>query len=181
VRAFLAIEIPDDLKKYLYDVITRMAARAKGIRWVRQEQLHVTLKFLGQIDQETALRIRQSISFIGADYKPFTASIKGIGAFPNRRRARVVMADLEEGAATIKEIFDDMEIGLSTLDIESEAREFTPHITLGRAKIPGPLLDRDIEPLERRQFPVERVVLFESTLKKEGAVYTPQWDIKLGG
>ena len=181
MRAFLAIEIPRDLRKYLEKVIAGMAARLKGVRWVREEGLHITLKFLGEIDQDLTGRIRDNIAAIGSDYSPFTASIKGIDAFPGKKRARVVVAGLEEGAETIKRIFADVEKGLLELNMEPEAREYTPHITLGRARIPLPLPDRDIVPLEKKRFPVERVVLFESTLTREGAIYTPRWDIKLGG
>lgn len=181
MRAFLAIEIPEDLKRYLRRASDHMAGRVKGIRWVREEGMHVTLRFLGEIDGETSGRIREGISFIGASYSPFTACIGSIDAFPGRKRARVVVVGLEEGAETIKSIFADVERGLSDLGIEPEGRGYTPHITLGRARTPAPLLDKDIEALERKRFPVDRVILFESTLTREGAIYTPRWDIKLGG
>jgi RNA 2',3'-cyclic 3'-phosphodiesterase len=181
VRAFLAIEIPADLKKYFEKAIAGMATRIKGIRWVKEEGLHITLKFLGEIDKDTAWRIKDNISSIGSDYRPFAASTGNIDAFPHIRKARVVVVGLEEGAETIGRIFADVEKGLSKLNMEPEAREYTPHITLGRAKTAAPLSDNDIMPLESKQFPVERVVLFESALTREGAIYTPRWDIKLGG
>jgi RNA 2',3'-cyclic 3'-phosphodiesterase len=181
VRAFLAIEIPGDLRKYLREVASRMAKRMRDIRWVKEEGLHITLKFLGEIDRGAASGIRDAISAVGKDYGPFRASIKGIDAFPNRRKARVVVVGLEEGAETIGKIFSDIEMGLLKMDIQPEEREYSPHITLGRAKMPEPLLEKDIETLEKREFPVERIVLFESTLTSQGAIYTPQWDIKLGG
>jgi RNA 2',3'-cyclic 3'-phosphodiesterase len=181
VRAFLAIEIPGDLKKYLEGAAARMAKRVRGVRWVKEEGLHITLKFLGEIERDMAPRIKDAISSIGVDYKPFRASVKGIDAFPNRKRARVVVVSLEEGVETIGGIFSDIEKGLLELNIEPEARAYTPHVTLGRAKVPESLLEKDIEVLEKREFPVERVVLFESTLTSQGAIYTPKWDIKLGG
>jgi RNA 2',3'-cyclic 3'-phosphodiesterase len=181
MRAFLALEIPSEVKSYLEAVVSGMAARVKGVRWVKRNGLHITLKFLGEIEEETAIRIKDALSRVGTVYTPFGTSIKEIDAFPNRRRARVVVTTLGEGVDTIKSIFGDAEKGLSKLNFEAEERPYTPHITLGRAKAPAPLPDKDVAPLEARRFSVDRVVLFRSTLAKEGAIYTPVWDIKLGG
>ncbi|MBA4417297.1 MAG: RNA 2',3'-cyclic phosphodiesterase [Syntrophus sp. (in: bacteria)] len=181
MRAFLAIEIPEELKLYLQTVIDHMAPRAKGIKWVKKDGQHITLKFFGEIEETTALQIKGGISAIEKNHAPFTVSIKGIDAFPGRRRARVIVVTLAEGAQHIKDIFSDIEKGLSKMNIEAEAREYTPHITIGRARTPMPLLDKDIMALEEKRFFVDKVVLFQSTLTKEGAIYTPQWDIKLGG
>jgi RNA 2',3'-cyclic 3'-phosphodiesterase len=181
MRAFLAIELPSEIKSYLETVIAGMTSRMRGVRWVRRDGLHVTLKFLGEIEKETAWRIKDMIPGIRTDYAPFAASISGIDAFPNRRRARVIVVKLGDGIESIKNIFNDIEEGLIKLDIEPEGREYTPHITLGRVKESQPLLEKDIVPMEEKRFILDRVVLFQSTLTKEGAQYTPQWDIKLGG
>ncbi len=181
MRAFLAIEVPPVVKDYLQSVISGMASRVKDIRWVKKGGLHITLRFLGDIEKDKAEQIREAVSVIRTAYSPFPASIEGIDAFPSRRRARVVVVTMKEGVSGIKNIFSDVERGLSTLNIEPEEREYTPHITLGRAKMPAPLLEKDIMPLEEKRFTVDGVVLFQSTLTKEGAVYTPVWDIKLGG
>ena len=181
MRAFLALEIPSEIRSYLESTIGIMAARMKGIRWVKQDGLHITLKFLGEIETDMARRIREALPRIGADYDPFPVSIKGIDAFPDRRRARVVVVALGEGVPKIEDIFRDVEMGLSMLDIAAEERKYTPHITLGRAKVPGPLLDKDCVPLEGKRFMVDKLVLFRSALTREGALYSPVWDIKFGG
>jgi 2'-5' RNA ligase len=181
MRAFLALEIPPAVKDYLEAAIGVMAPRMKGMRWVKQDGLHVTLRFLGEIEADTAARIREECSAIRTGYDPFDASVKGIDAFPGRRRARVIVVTLAEGVETIKAIYHDVEAGLSRLGIGAEEREYTPHITLGRARMPAPLLDRDIAPLEEKRFTLNRLVLFQSTLTKDGAIYSPVWDIKLGG
>jgi len=181
MRAFLAIELPQEIKDYLQTVIAGMAGRVRGVRWVREDGLHITLKFLGEIENETALRIRDVISGIRTGHAPFSASLSGIDAFPNRRRARVVVVKLGKGIENIRNIFNDVEEGLLKLDMEPEGREYTPHITLGRVKEPQPLLEKNVVPLEAKEFALDRVVLFQSTLTREGAQYAPQWDIKLGG
>ena len=89
MRAFLAIEIPEELKRYLQTVIDHMASRVKGIKWVKKDGQHITLKFFGEIEETTGLQIKEGISAIERDHAPFTVSIMGIDAFPSRRRARV--------------------------------------------------------------------------------------------
>ena len=181
MRAFLAIEIPSEIKRYLQTVISAMSSRVRGVRWVKPEGQHITLKFFGEIEEDMARRIKDVIPTLGTDYGPFAASLRGIDAFPNKRRARVVVVDLGEGAEDVKRIFNDVEQALLKLGIEPEKRAFSPHITLGRAKDPVPFLEKDIMQLQAKQFMLDRVVLFQSVLTREGALYAPVWDIKLGG
>ena len=181
MRAFLAIEIPDDIKQYLKTIIKTMATKVDGVKWVNEEGQHITLKFFVEIEEARAWKIKEAVSMLEKKYSPFVATTKGLSAFPDKRRARVIVITLEKGVDNIKMIFNDIERGLSTLGIEKERREFSPHITLGRRKIPMPLLDRDIIEMEEKTFIIEKLVLFKSTLTKEGPIYTPVWEIKLGG
>jgi RNA 2',3'-cyclic 3'-phosphodiesterase len=178
VRSFLAMEIPGNIKEYLQDVIRTMAARTGGVKWVRPEGQHITLKFFGEIDEGTALQIREALSPVET-YEPFTASLGRVDAFPGRKSARVIVAVLEKGVDNIRRIFNDIEHGLSTLGIEREKRDLTPHITLGRRKVPAPLLEREIAKLEEKTFLLDKLVLFKSTLTPGGAVYEPVWEIRL--
>jgi len=97
MRAFLAIEISEELKRYLQKVTDHMAPRVKGIKWVKKDGLHITLKFFREIDEQTALQIKEEISAIERDHAPFAVSTKGMDAFPSRRRARVIVVTLVEG------------------------------------------------------------------------------------
>jgi 2'-5' RNA ligase len=181
MRAFLAIEISDDIKQYLKTIIKSMAMHVDGIKWVKEAGQHITLKFFGEIEEARAWKIKEAVSMLEKKYSPFVATTKGLSAFPDKKRARVIVVTLEKGVDNIKMIFNDIEHGLSMLGIEKEKRELTPHITLGRRKIPAPLLDRDIIEMEEKTFIIDRLVLFKSTLTKEGPIYTPVWEIKLGG
>ncbi len=181
MRAFLAIEIPDGIKNYLKTVIKTMATSVDGVRWVSETSQHITLKFFGEIEEETALKIKASMAYMEGKHAPFTATIKEIDAFPDRRRARVLVIILENGVDNIKNIYNDIEESVSTLGIEKERRSFTPHITLGRRKTPVPIPDKALVKLERMSFNVGSIVLFKSTLRPEGALYTPVWEIKLKG
>jgi RNA 2',3'-cyclic 3'-phosphodiesterase len=181
MRAFLAIEITDDIKKYLKTIIKFAAMHVDGVKWVKETGQHITLKFFGEIEDEKAKQIKESILYIEKKHTPFVVTIKGIDAFPDRRRARVIIVTLENGIDNIKNIFNDIEESVLALNIEKEKRPFTPHITLGRMKIPAPLPDKAIKDIERISFVAGSVVLFKSTLRPEGALYTPVWELKLRG
>jgi RNA 2',3'-cyclic 3'-phosphodiesterase len=177
MRAFFAFEISASVKEYIQEVIKGMASRVTGVRWVKSDGQHITLKFLGEIEETMANNIKNRLASLENIYGPFEATIKAVDAFPNKRRARVIVVTLEKGVDISKAIFHDIEDALSTLGIEKEERDFTPHITLGRKKEPGPLLERDIPGLDEMGFIIDRLVLFRSTLTPGGAIYTPVWEI----
>ncbi|OPY73037.1 MAG: 2',5' RNA ligase family [Syntrophorhabdus sp. PtaU1.Bin002] len=179
MRAFLAFEIPDTIKHYLAVLTKGMGTKITGVRWVGEEAQHITLKFFGEIGEEKTKTIRISLAHIGTAYGSIETTTGVVDAFPNRRRARVIVVTLVKEVDKIKTIFDDMENSLSTVGFEREKRGFVPHITLGRRKIPAPLLDRDIPRIEEMKFVLDKLVLFRSTLTPQGAIYDPVWDISL--
>jgi len=181
MRAFLAFEISAPVKEYLQGVIRGMASRITGVKWVKTDGQHITLKFFSEIEETMANNMKERLARIETMYVPFEATTKGVDAFPNKRRARVIVVNLEKGVDIAKAIFHDIEDALSTLGIEEEKRDFTPHITLGRRKEPAPLLERDIPGLDEMSFIVDRLVLFRSTLTQQGAIYTSVWEIGFKG
>jgi RNA 2',3'-cyclic 3'-phosphodiesterase len=181
MRAFFAIKVSDDVKKYLTIVAMTAAKHLDGVKWVNEAGRHITLKFLGEIEEETAGKLKEATAHIGVKYAPFTATIRGIDAFPDKRRARVIVIALENGVDNISNIYKDIEESCLAFDIEKETRPYTPHVTLGRKKVPGPVPDKALVKLERMSFNVDSVVLFKSTLRPEGALYTPVWKIELKG
>ena len=181
MRSFLALEVSAPVVDYLREVIEKLSKRARDVKWVKRDAIHITLKFLGQIEEELVPKIQEALKPIGSRFTPFMVSLKEIDAFPSRRRARVVIVRLNKGVDEIKAIYEDVEEGLTGFDFEREAREYTPHITLGRMKTPAAFPDGDLPPLERMEFKVDALVLFKSTLTPGGAIYTPIWKIKLGG
>lgn len=181
MRSFLAIEIPDDIKKYLKTLIKSMNQYIDGVRWVNEAGQHITLKFFGEIEDKMAWKIKESILYIEEKHGPFTVTIGGIDAFSDRKKARVIVLMLENGVDNIKNIYNDIEESIFALGIEKEKRPFTPHITLGRRKMPAPLPDKAIKDIEKISFVAGSVVLFKSTLRPEGALYTSVWELKLRG
>ncbi len=177
MRVFLALEISPSVKEYLQGIIKIMASRITGVRWVKSEGQHITLKFFGELDEAMVENIRTRLLSIDDKFEPFEATIKGIDAFPNKRRARVIVVTLEKGVDIAKAIFNDIEVALLPLGFEGEKRDYTPHITLGRKKEQSPILERDIPDLNGMRFIVDRLVMFRSTLTPQGAIYSPLWEI----
>ncbi len=177
MRVFLALEISPTVKEYLQGIIKIMASRITGVRWVKSEGQHITLKFFGELDEAMVENIRTRLLSIDDKFEPFEATIKGIDAFPNKRRARVIVVTLEKGVDIAKAIFNDIEVALLPLGFEGVKRDYTPHITLGRKKEQSPILERDIPDLNGMRFIVDRLVMFRSTLTPQGAIYSPLWEI----
>jgi len=177
LRVFLALEISPTVKEYLQGIIKIMASRITGVRWVKSEGQHITLKFFGELDEAMVENIRTRLLSIEDKFEPFETTIKGIDAFPNKRRARVIVVTLEKGVDIAKAIFNDIEVALLPLGFEGEKRDYTPHITLGRKKEQSPILERDIPDLNGMRFIVDRLVMFRSTLTPQGAIYSPLWEI----
>jgi len=181
MRTFIAFELPPDIKNYLSNIINIMSSRIKGVKWVKDEGLHITMKFLGEIEDNKIAQIKEVLLPIENQYKPFDLIISRIDAFPNKKRPRVIVVGLKNEVDIINNIFQDIENFLEKLGFEKESRSFKPHITLGRMRTPMPLLEKFIPDLEEKIFKAEDLVLFKSTLTNKGAIYDPIWKIKLGG
>lgn len=179
MRTFLALELPHDIREYLSTVAKTLSQRFSGIKWVKAEGFHVTLKFFGEISEKKVEEIDVALKGIGTQYKPIPVRLKEIDAFPDLVRPRVIVVTLQGGVDIVKAIFHDIENRLLTADIQKEGRKFTPHITLGRVKNTPPLLKKNIIPLEEKGFFLDNLVLYQSTLTREGAVYAPLKEIKL--
>lgn len=181
MRAFLAFDIDSVVKAYLQEIIMSMTSRMRDVRWVKSESQHITLKFFGDIEEDKVKTIGEALAAVGTKFGPFEVTLRGINAFPSKKRARVIVVDLEKGVDIAKAIFHDIEVALSTLGIEGEKRGYIPHITLGRRKDPSPILERDLPAVKGMGFIVNGVVLYKSTLTPAGAIYTKVWELALRG
>jgi len=132
-----------------------MAPKAK---WVRPENLHVTLKFLGTTEQDKLAAVREALAAIRSP-EPVTLEFRGLGFFPNGKRARVFWAGAES-TANLRALAGDIDLGMHLLGFPLEERSFTPHLTLARFDPPG------LPPIAREFH------LIESRLKPAGAEYT---------
>jgi RNA 2',3'-cyclic 3'-phosphodiesterase len=180
VRLFVALEIPAAVRARFIALINDLHAMeskssAKKPRWVRPENLHVTLKFIGHIDPAKLEPIRATLAKLCSD-GPVDLRFRGLGFFPNAKRPRVLWAGTA-ASQNLSSLARDIDASLAKLEIPAEEREFTPHLTLARCE-PSAIsaaiaavverdADRDFGELRTNQFH-----LIESKLKPSGAEYT---------
>ena len=154
-----------------------MLQEPKGdIRWTRNGGLHLTLKFLGDINREQVEAILTTLRDIAQQRPPLRVVAQGLGAFPNLRRPRVLWVGLQ--GERISELSEAIETALLPLDFPPEEREFTPHLTLGRVRSPKgwervlPIL-KSYEQTYFGESLIDHMTLYQSELRPDGAIYTP--------
>lgn len=170
MRCFVAVELPSAMREEIGRLQSRIAT--DGLRLVRTELVHVTMKFLGDVPQEKVGAVAEALSRVKA--APFPVRVLGMGAFPGRA-VRVVWLGLE---GDFQELFQKVEQALSPLGFAPEARGFSPHVTLGRVARPDAEMNlrlgakiADFSGLDLGGFSVDRFYLKKSTLTRGGPIY----------
>jgi 2'-5' RNA ligase len=180
VRLFVALEVPSAVRERFAALISELRAlesksSAKKPRWVRPENLHVTLKFIGHIEPARLDPIRATLANVRSE-APVDLRFRGLGFFPNARRPRVLWAGTA-ASRNVSSLARDIDASLAKLGMPAEEREFTPHLTLARCEPSGisAALSAAVERDAARDFGELRTNQFhliESKLKPSGAEYT---------
>jgi len=158
------------VKDELARAIALLERHVAGARWVPKENLHLTLAFLGRVDDHRISEISTATAEAVQGHVDFSVRLGELGAFPSTRRARVVWAGLDDPTQGIAGIADSVGESMQSLGFPREKRAFEPHVTLARIKAPHPVvLDETLEPIS---FAVGRISLFESRLGRPNAVYS---------
>jgi len=187
VRTFVAVELDDACCRALAGAVERLRPVAAGVRWVRPEAMHLTLKFIGEIDELAVPRAIEAMRPAADAAGPFTMAIAGLSGFPPRGTPRVIHVGVEEPDGTLTALQAAVEQALAEeLGVAPEKRRWTPHITLGRVKDRRrcPRMEQIAAALPDQDFGEVRVgsfVLMQSELRPTGAVYTPLHRFALGG
>ena len=186
IRAFIAIELPGAVRRALGELIQRLDADGLPLRWVRPDNIHLTLKFLGDISSGQAAAVGDALAAAVAGTAPFQLRAAGVGVFPSLARARVVWVGAAGGVERLKGLQQNIDGALEKLGFAAEKRPFKGHLTLGRAKdrLDPERLKRSLKAVgvfEAGEFQVDRVTLFKSELKPTGAVYTPLREMAFKG
>ncbi|MDD5348166.1 MAG: RNA 2',3'-cyclic phosphodiesterase [Candidatus Omnitrophica bacterium] len=179
MRAFIAIALPPEIKRYLAKVQEKLAAGNADVKWVEPDNIHLTLKFLGEIDEPAREKIRSTISDIARSVAPFSVRLASCGAFPRIESARVIWMGVGQGERELQSIAGLIEERMSQLGIAREDRPFSSHITLGRTRSGKNLkglaaLLKDLcerQPDKIYEFQADRITLFKSTLTPRGPRY----------
>jgi RNA 2',3'-cyclic 3'-phosphodiesterase len=174
VRLFVALDLREDVRTAMRDLIAHLQPKAKNARWVHPEGMHITLKFIGHTDTTNLEPIQAALAGVHSP-QPVEMHFRGIGFFPNDRRPRVVWCGIE-ASPNLAHLAAQIENTLEPLGIERESRDFAPHLTLARFNAPerADELVRAANELKSRDFGSAReseFYLFESITKRSGAEY----------
>ncbi|MDF1593086.1 MAG: RNA 2',3'-cyclic phosphodiesterase [Desulfobacterales bacterium] len=177
MRTFIAIELPQHIIAGLGNVQKTLKSAKLKIRWVQPENIHLTLKFLGDINPEAIDPINRTLSESARGYDPISLSAKGGGAFPGIKNPRVIWVGLAGQVSRLKALQGTLAENLTALGYEKEERTFKGHLTLGRIKgavdpIKLNAALNEVMSFETEPFLVDRIFLFQSDLKPTGPVYT---------
>lgn len=186
MRTFIALNLPSKERQRIHRAVRALREEDLPVRWVESENLHVTLKFLGELRPERLPEVEAAVGRAASGTAPFTMTLQGFGAFPTLRRPRVIWMGAE-ATPELRCLKQDLEWALADCGFEAETRAFHPHLTLGRAD-PGDRagafrgLDGMVAALElTSQVAVHAVDLMRSQLAKDGAHYSVLASVRLGG
>ncbi|MFH0844292.1 MAG: RNA 2',3'-cyclic phosphodiesterase [Pseudomonadota bacterium] len=178
IRSFLAFELPPEIKRIVAEVSVGFKRSNLDVRWVKTENIHLTVVFLGQIEQDHLEAMEMEIQKACIKYGHFEMSLKGTGCFPNKRNPRVLWIGLHGDLVRMGYFRDALQDALSPFGVKGEKRSFRPHLTLGRFRTPDKrysilddLLSRH-EDLSSPVFQLNELILFRSDLKPGGAEYS---------
>jgi len=178
VRAFVAIEVDAPIRRALAGLIEELNRPSQPVKWVTPENIHLTLKFLGDVPQERVSEAIQIVRDCAQGIGPFSLAIQGTGAFPSTQQPRVIFAGAQDERNAAHELAGRLEERMEALGIEREDRPFQCHLTLGRLREPRalPALAAKMAAASARDFgkmTVTQITLIESTLTPQGPIYRP--------
>lgn len=149
--------------------------RLPDLKWVRPDNWHITLKFLGDVSEEEVKKVRDSLKNLVGSVEAFDIRLGPLGAFPPKGSLRVLWIGLKDGISPMVNLSQLVEREMTSLGFKKEERQHTPHLTLARSRRGRPsrvtLEDFKIEEVELPHFRVNQLVLFESRLRPEGPEY----------
>lgn len=177
MRTFIAIDLSPEIKARLALLVERLAPLSREVKWVRQDGMHLTLKFLGEVDDGQAARVEDLLQTIAPRCDPIPMTVKGTGSFPPGSRSPKVLWVGVEAGPSLASFQEEVEGGCEKLGFVREDRPFRPHLTLGRVKSPsglGPVLSAFEQSRDESfgEMPVRRLTFFQSRLRPGGAEYS---------
>lgn len=177
-RTFIAIDIPDQIRLAVAERIGELRNAFPRLRvgWERPEKLHLTLKFLGDVEQDRLDGIIQSLNDAVQYTEPLGLAVSGAGVFPSTRKPRVLWLGITDADDRLSELSCNLEAAMENLGFPKEDRRFAPHLTIARIRDPNRSSDLAAEHIRRgfapMEFTVSEVALYESKLLPTGSVYS---------
>ena len=174
MRTFIAVDVPDDVKMKVGDYLETLKETfdKRKVKWVLPENLHFTIKFLGEVKKSELENLIQCVSQTASRFDSFTLGLSGLGFFPSEHKPRVLWIGADGGADCLLEVYQDLESCLEAYGYDRDAKPFSPHLTVGRVRKHEKLIvpDRydDFEPV---YFQVEGLSIIKSNLTPQGPIY----------
>ncbi len=178
IRSFLAFEIPDEIKETVLSIYKGLKESELDIRWVREENIHLTVVFMGNVQEKDIDAIEKEVKKVCSKYAPFRIKVKGAGVFSNLRNARVLWIGVKGDIERMSYFRNSLQKKLKPFGIKEESRSFSPHLTVGRFRKgfndPKRLkeLIEKFKDIESSEVILKELSLFKSDLRPDGAVYT---------
>ncbi len=176
IRTFVALELPGSIKNRAVRMQGVLAQSVSDTKWVEAENMHITLKFLGEVLERDLYHVCRIAQRVARQHEPFELEVKGVGAFPHARRPRVLWAGVGAGNAALCALQEMLDREYAEAGWASEGRRFQPHVTLGRVR--RPRANTELEGVFRRyedwkagRMEVDELVVLSSELTKQGPVY----------
>ncbi len=184
MRLFVAIELTDVVREALKEVQSALERSCKDVRWVRAEQMHLTVKFLGEVPDGEVPRVAEAVARSAARTAPFELELTECGCFPPRGPARIVWVGAQDGLGALHKCVDAVENELEGVGFPKELRAFSPHLTVGRVKEgrsdSGVRSATEGVKVKRVGQPVRELALMSSVLSPRGPLYSVVSRLKLG-
>lgn len=174
LRLFIAIDLPQIIKQGLLQVEKDISPYNWPAKWVKPDNQHLTIKFLGNTPQEKIETIKKNIKDISSGFNPFELVVKSIGVYPSHRNPRILWAGISENQGFLTKLNNMIEDGMEPLGFIREKRDFSPHLTLARLSGFCPNAEKVLRKnseLIFGKFNVSDIVLYQSTLTPKGAIY----------
>lgn len=177
-RTFVAIEVGPQAVAALIRLQKQLEGQVADLRWIPADQMHVTIKFLGDVDNRDLPKICEELHRACQGLEPFDASMRGLGTFPRNKPPRLLWAGMDEGCQELIGIHQHLDHSLAEIGIPREGRAFTPHLTLGRVGRNTQLetlagLVADASPGINARFEVDEVHLMASIRERGKIVHEP--------
>ena len=176
IRTFIAIPVPESLFLLQENLKNKIVKKTGKVRWMKRDQLHLTLKFVGDTPEESIDDVRGVMQKVANQMTPFKIFIQGVGCFPKIERPRVMWVGLDGAIDKLNQLVTAVHDGLHPLGFPREEKEFHPHITMARAKYPqkktpdiSSFLNTTYDPIP---FRIEKIQFISSELFPNGPVYT---------
>lgn len=176
LRTFIAVELPEDIRKKLEKIKNVFYQEEDRISWVASKNIHLTLHFLGNISSADINSLKENILTAAKSIDKFTIDVKGVGVFPNSKNPRIIWVGVGKGAESVKKVYNKLSAGLKSINIPMEERDYIAHITLARVKYIKniKIFVEKLDEFKENLFgnvDVYSISLIKSTLTKTGSIY----------